>query len=197
MVEFGNYNFSFDKDESYAILKNIFYQANKSFIKKDISLIKDDVAERTLCGALTSHLEHELKSMHISGYYVDVEYNRNNGQIKTIFDDDWSVVKVQCDLIIHSRGEIVAQDNLIAIEMKKDYRDEEDCETDRKRLRALTKSTYNNDIWSFDGETFPEHVCRYILGIFYFIDERKHLIKLEYYRNGKIESKKVIRLLKQ
>lgn len=27
----------------------------------------------------------------------------------------------------------------------------------------------NDDIWSFDGKALPEHVCRYILGVYYEI----------------------------
>ena len=38
-------------------------------------------------------------------YYVDVEYNRNKGKIKTIIDDNENVININCYLIIHSRGE--------------------------------------------------------------------------------------------
>lgn len=57
------------------------------------------------------------------GYFADAEYNRKqNGQIKTIIDENMEEVKVQCDLILHSRGKNVERDNLIAIEMKKSNR---------------------------------------------------------------------------
>ena len=58
-----------------------------------------------------------------SGYYTDVEYNRNAGGIKTIRKtirgQQEEIIPINCDLILHSRGENVDQDNLIAIEMKK------------------------------------------------------------------------------
>jgi len=145
-----------------------------------------------LCGALKSHIEEELTKNNISGYYADVEYNRSGGRIKTIVNDELQVINVQCDLIVHSRGEKIEQDNLIAIEMKKNYRRADDCQSDRLRLCALTKSSYNNDMWSFGGKTFPEHVCRYVLGVFYEIDRRHGQIRLEFYRNGNLESTKII-----
>ena len=52
---------------------------------------------------------------------MDTEYNRNGGSLKTIFDNerDLKVIKVTCDIIVHSRGKNIKQDNLICIEMKK------------------------------------------------------------------------------
>ena len=142
-----NPTLEYDNEKAYLILKAIFNNANRTFLKTDRSLIDDDVAERTLCGALKSHLEKELSFAKIKGYYVDVEYNRNYGQVKTILDDNFEVVSIQCDLIVHSRGNNIKQDNLLAIEMKKSYRDQFSKDLDRMRLRALTKSTYDNDIW--------------------------------------------------
>ena len=182
----------YDNEESYQILKTIFNKANRIFLKNDRSLFDDGVAERALCGALKSHLEKELALAKIEGYYVDVEYNRNNGQVKTILDDNCEVISIQCDLIVHSRGNNIEQDNLLAIEMKKSYRDQDSKDTDRMRLRALTKSTYDNDIWAYDGKSFPKRVCRYILGVFYEVDHTKQVIYLEYYRNGKMISKNKI-----
>lgn len=51
--------------------------------------------------------------------------------------------------------------------MKRSERPEEEKVSDRARLRTLTKSSFD-DVWSFDGETHPEHVCGYELG--YFIE---------------------------
>lgn len=163
-------------------------------MKQDKSLIDSDISERTLCGALKSHLEKNLRRYKIKGYFVDVEYNRNNGQVKTILDENYEVVNIQCDLIIHSRGENFKQDNLLAIEMKKSYRSEESKKSDRLRLRALTKSTYDKDVWAYDGRSFPEHVCRYIIGVFYEIDEKNRRIFLEYYRNGTMQYRREISL---
>lgn len=77
-----------------------------------------NVAERSLCSTLAQCLYLEIRHSKYSRYYVDIEYNRNNGRVKTIYNDDLKIVTIICDLIVYSRGEIVAKDNLIALEMK-------------------------------------------------------------------------------
>ncbi|BBH20437.1 hypothetical protein Back11_17820 [Paenibacillus baekrokdamisoli] len=169
-------------------LIKIFEDANKSFIRSDIDLLLSKVSERTLCGALMIHIYNFIKNSEFIDYKVDVEYNRNkNGKVKTslktIRGPKDIVVKINCDLIVHSRGNIIEQDNLIAIEMKKSGRKQDEKDNDRFRLIALTKDSYD-EIWSFDGKTLPEHVCRYALGIYYEIDYRSRRILLEYYCKG-------------
>lgn len=55
-------------------------------------------------------------------YFVDIEYNRNKGSIKTIkkttLGPNGQIIPINCDLILHSRGNRLEQDNLIALEMK-------------------------------------------------------------------------------
>ncbi len=63
--------------------------------------------------------------------------------------------------------------------MKKSNRPTYEKESDRVRLMALTKDSYD-DIWSFDGKTLPENVCRYALGIYYEINPSRRTIDLEY-----------------
>ena len=121
-----------------------------------------------------------------TGYYADVEYNRNQGGIKTIRktiqDIHEEIIPINCDLILHSRGEIVEQDNLIAIEMKKSNASAREKQKDRERLIALTKDSFN-DVWAWDNN-FPEHVCRYVLGVYYEINYNRKEITIEYYRRG-------------
>ena len=56
-------------------------------------------------------------------------------------------------------------------------------QSDKERLKALTKDSFD-DVWSFDGTTLPEHVCRYIIGIYYEINFTTRKIHLEYYKQG-------------
>lgn len=186
--------FDYDNLVDYTYLKQIFTKANKDFLLKDYDLLESDVAETALCGALKSRMEKFLDKDKIYDYYVDLEYNRNNGNIKTIIDEELAIIKIKCDFILHSRGHNPKQDNLLALEMKKSYRSQEEKDTDRKRLIALTKSTYDNDVWSYDGKTFPEHVCRYIIGIYYEIDWENKKIIIEYYKGGQLAESKIIRL---
>ena len=85
------------------------------------------------------------------------------------------------------------QDNLIAIEMKKSNRPKKEKNDDRRRIIALSKDRYG-DVWSYDGETLPEHVCRYKLGIYYEINFSKKFILLEYYYRGNLEVEEKVSL---
>lgn len=169
-------------------LNRIITPALDDFFKKEISSILNDVSERNLCARLAMHFEHHMREIGLNGYYADPEYNRKQeGRVKTILSGNMEVVQITCDLIIHSRGEIPVKDNLIAIEMAKINKSSGDVLSDRQRLMALTKSSYD-EIWSFDGETLPEHVCGYIKGLYLIIDSKNRQAKVEHYAQG-MESK--------
>ena len=184
--------------KTYDKMVALFEKSNERFLERDRSLFIDQVSERTLCGALMLHIDRILHDdQKLVGYHVDVEYNRNAGAIKTICKTikgpDMKVIRINCDLIVHSRGEITKQDNLIAIEMKKSTAPKTRKDKDRERLMALTKDTFD-DMWSFDGKSLPEHVCRYLLGVFYEIDFGKKLIHIEYYRKGSMAKKYTVNI---
>jgi hypothetical protein len=166
------------------LLANIFRDSSDIFLVAEVKNILNGVAERNLCGRLAIYLTDKLRENGITGYYADPEYNRKqNGQVKTILDNEMNVVSIQCDLIVHSRGKNINQDNLIAIEMKKSNRPDSEKESDRKRLRALTKDSYD-DIWSADGIALPEHVCGYIIGIYMELNRLARTCLFETYRKG-------------
>lgn len=170
-------------EEIYGEMVSFFEKANEEFITTDSSLILSRASERSLCGALMQRLNQYLPER-CSSYHVDVEYNRRQGgKIKTIMSDQLSIINITCDLIVHSRGENIEQDNLICLEMKKSYRSDEEKNKDRERVRILTKDSYD-DVWSYDGKTLPEHVCRYVLGIYYEINITLRMILIEYYSKG-------------
>jgi hypothetical protein len=165
----------------------IFHEANSKFLSKNTVLFTTEVSERTLCGALMIAINSEIKKgfdrlNRYRNYFVDVEYNRNGGIVKTIINDDLKIVPINCDLILHSRGHHKWQDNLIAIEMKKVNRPEIEKLNDRNRLMALTRLT--DGVWSADGLTLPEHVCGYVLGIYYEVDTKNMTVHIEFYSEG-------------
>jgi len=167
-------------------LNQIITPALDDFFTNELSSILADVAERNLCARLAMHLENHMKAVGLVGYYADPEYNRQQeGQVKTILDGNLEVIQITCDLIVHSRGEILEQDNLIALEMAKPNKTAADMQNDRNRLIALTKSSYD-DIWSYDGKTFPEHVCGYVKGLYLIIDRNKRQAILESYAQGAV-----------
>lgn len=168
-------------------LKQLFITANDKFLAKELSLITTNVAERCICAAMKPFFEYEIKkNSKYKKYHVDVEYNKNAGHVKTIINDKLEVINVTCDFLVHSRGENENLENLIALEMKKAYRPQNEKDDDRNRLIALTKPISTNEIWSYDGKTFPQHVCGFKLGIYYEIDLPHNNILVEYYAEGKL-----------
>lgn len=169
-------------------LEKIFEKANGSFIRKNRILFETRVAERTLCGALMIEFHEAIKDTKYAGYFVDVEYNRNIGgklktQKKTMLGMDEQVITINCDLIVHSRGQIKSQDNLIALEMKKSTGRKTGKENDRNRLECLTRVS-DLDMESHGCRALPEHVCGYGLGIYYEINFRRMNVLVEYYQKG-------------
>lgn len=180
----------YEDEKIFNKLIKIFEKANKQFLEENIHLLDYEVSERSLCGSLMKNLNEKLIGTKFESYYVDIEYNRNKGGklktlVKTINGLKQRIIKITCDLIVHSRGEIIQNDNLIALEMKKSSRPFKEKDSDRERLSCLTKSSYD-EVWSYDGITLPEHVCRYVLGIYYEVDFEARVICIEYYRKGQL-----------
>lgn len=166
------------------LIEQIFQESKDIFFVEECNNILCDIAERNLCGRLSIYLTCRLKEHNIKGYFADTEYNRKQGgQVKTILDEKFNIVTIQSDLIVHSRGNFIEQDNLLAIEMKKSTRPEAEKIADRKRLRAMTKTSYDG-VSSADGQTHPEHVCGYILGVYIILNIAARTYTLEFYRHG-------------
>jgi hypothetical protein len=173
-------------------LKKLFNDAVTIFLRNERENIINNVAERNLCARLSYYIENLLSSYKLSGYFADPEYNRKqNGEVKTILDKELKVVNIQCDIILHSRGHNIKNDNLVAIEMKKAYQNDIEKNNDRERLRALTKDSYN-EIWSNDGKTHPEHVCGYSLGVYMEIDSNNKTCLLEFYEKGQKKLEEIL-----
>ena len=67
--------------------------------------------------------------------------------------------------------------------MKKANRPQQDKNSDRIRLMAMTKDTYD-ETWSNDGKTHPEHVCGYVLGFYLEFNLEQRKILVEEYQKG-------------
>lgn len=170
--------------ESKITLINLFKDAIADFFIGEKDNILDGVSERSLCARLAYYLQLGLTKYDLQDYYVDTEYNRKqDGRVKTLLNEEMIVVTITCDLIIHSRGQKLKDDNLIALEMKKSSRPQSEKVSDQNRLRALTKDSYDG-VWSADGKNHPEHVCGYKLGYYMEIDQVQQKCLLETYMHG-------------
>lgn len=158
-------------------LKGMFWEANRAFLENHASLLKRELSERCLCGALMYELNKQLEKNGCNNYYADIEFNRafentiNN--VKHLPDEEGTPKRVFPDIIVHSRGE-VGLDNLIALEMKKSIASQEEKDDDKARLKHLTKLNTNTSFGSYE----------YILGIYYEINLDKAEIKIEFFYDG-------------
>lgn len=169
----------------------LFDETANVFFEREVQNILDNVAERNLCGRFAIYLTPKLQEYDINEYYADPEYNRKQGgRVKTILDGEMNEITIQCDLIVHSRGEKIEQDNLIIVEMKKSTRPEAEKVADRIRLRAMTKNSYDG-IWSNDGITHPEHVCGYIVGVYMILNLATRSCSFEYYQHGDLINERI------
>ena len=170
------------------LILDIFSSSLQTLLHEEAQEIIEGVNERNNCARWAMYLQQEAQNQGLEEYIADAEYNRKqNGQIKTILDGEGKVVTINCDLILHTRGANIAADNLIAIELKKHDRPDEEKQRDRERLRALTKDSYDG-IWMNDGSTPPEHVCGYRLGAYVELDRNQRLCHVEFYKNGEYDS---------
>lgn len=165
-------------------LRTLFHASFQCFLETEAENMCAGISERNLCARLANILE--LKA-HESGlpkeYKADVEYNRKQGgEIKTIIDDNLKIIKITCDIILHSRGKMGEEDNLIAIEMKKKERPKSEGVSDRQRLALMTRKSFDN-IWSWNG-TSPEHVCGYRYGYYIEFDIKNMMCKITEFTNG-------------
>lgn len=176
----NKYSVQADKKAKLAI--KVFYNANKLFIKDNIRNIELGVSEVTLQGDFAQAFKDSLKEMKIYNYYSDINYNKNKYFTKCIINEKMEYFDIFCDLIIHSRGESLEQDNLLAIEMKK-KENRKDRLKDIKRLEIMTSDSYIGEIL-FDE--LPPYICRYSLGIFYDLDVKRRQIKLDFYQHGEL-----------
>lgn len=83
-------------------LRELFLESLNDFFIDERENIINDISERNLCSRLAMILESKAIKIGLAGYFADIEYNRKNGRVKTILDDNYVVKKINCDLILHS-----------------------------------------------------------------------------------------------
>lgn len=145
-------------------LRDLFRAALQRFAELERSNVASGVSERSLCARLAMVLEPMALERGLCGYFADVEYNRGRGdRVKAIIDAQYRVLSVTCDLILHARG-VRQPDNLIAVEMKRHSHRQDDKDSDRERLRALTGAA--RELMDYGTGRPVEHVSGYALGYF-------------------------------
>lgn len=178
------------------ILLNMLRRAINILYETDYENIKLDVTEQNICARLAHHLENLMREYDNShtrkmfkNYYVDVEYNRMvdlnwKKHKKSIIYPSGIKETIICDLLVHSRGKVKKQENLLALEMKK-TKNEDSVDSDQYRLMCLIlpapndsqcKSMYNTLLGVF--LEYNENECNMIC-YEYFDEENKYILKTE------------------
>jgi hypothetical protein len=159
-------------------LEDLFREALGELLANEYTLVRKDAHEQSLCGRLAIYLDRLKDKYGYEPYYVDVEYNRRGEGIKEIRHPiTGEYIDVTCDILLHCRGER-DDDNLIAVEMKKDYASDERKQRDRQRLQALTLPMP-------EGGS-PDYVCGYQLGYYLEVHIGDATLLIEKYRSGQM-----------
>ena len=173
-------------DVSLPAMRRLFRYALAEFCAGEANNIRSGVSERNLCQRLSFPLERAAFAAGLEGYRADVEYNRaNDDTIKTIVGERMEPVTITCDLILHSRGQMPEQDNLIAIEMKRSGHPIAEKAKDRHRLMALTREPFDG-VWPAGIDIEFEYVCDYVVGYFMVLDRRSDAFRIEEYVRGRL-----------
>ena len=158
-------------------IKEILIQGLQELYSQDYKNIDDGVSEMNLCSRLAHYMQCLLKCnlnhTEFEHYFVDVEYDRmGKDNAKRVSS---SSRNIRCDLLIHSRG-TKTQDNLLALEMKKDS-NSSNIEEDKSRLMEFTTWNENSD---------DSFVCNTILGAFVTIGKTECAI--EFFQDGEFHN---------
>jgi len=104
----------------FKVVRAVFKLALDEFFVRESAALCEYVAERNNCGRLAIYMQRAADEAGLVGYIADPEYNRKQGgQIKTTMDSDLQVITITPDVVLHSRGARIEDDNLIVVEMKK------------------------------------------------------------------------------
>ena len=150
-------------------LKGMFWEANRAFLENHASLLKRELSERCLCGALMYELNKQLEKKNLKKYYADIEFNRvikkATNKVKQLPDEEGAPKRIFPDIIVHNRSEY-NPDNLLGYAK----------EIDKNRLSLLTS-------------LYP---YKYKLGVYYEINHKKRQIRIEFYQDGENVEDKIL-----
>jgi len=110
--------------------------ALNKLLERDRPLLLNDSSEWSVAHRLAVYIENEF-----DGWDVDCEYNRVDNGSKPKYSNSRLA---RPDIIVHRRGRLTKDDNLIAIEIKKNATDVDD-----NKLKSYTSPTCINKPYQY------------------------------------------------
>jgi len=75
-----------DESKMKNSIKEIFSESLDDFLEKELDLLESCVSERSICGRIAQLLNLKtIDKTEFENYHVDIEYNRNQGEIKNYY----------------------------------------------------------------------------------------------------------------
>lgn len=150
--------------EKVKIIKDVIKNSVKLIFENDFVLLKNNTHEQDISHRFAHYMENSLNNylwFRQSQLSVDVEYNRDIADTKTIDNEN-----CRPDIIIHER--LTHKNNVIVIEIKKDS---EYDRVDFERLKKFTKIS-------------EENPYKYQIGLYLSFSTNDKKATYVYFKNG-------------
>lgn len=171
-------------------LVQIYEAAFQTFAERDFQLLDSNAHEQSWSHRIAMYMEMMARRMELDPrYQVDCEYNRNGNGVKRIRTGA-RTPSITCDIILHSRGQIEEQDNLIAIEIKKSVRPLGAKNAYRDRIVALTRGMEGVEMYEWKGSYLPLYVCGYGFGVYLEFNVNEMMLLEERYVSGALTKRR-------
>lgn len=135
-----------DNSVPWEIIENVLFKSFQTLVRIDSTLLEIGVNERSLTHRLAMHIQQHLRvhEQYFLDCDVDCEYNRSLDEIKRLASvapglvspENVDAVTIYPDILIHRRIRQFRDNNILVIEVKKNY---EPSALDIEKLSKLTK----------------------------------------------------------
>jgi len=166
------------------IIFSLLEHALDDFYAKEQINLQLDVHEIAHGHRLAIYFENRLREYDnarqeklFENYFVDIEFNRmEGGAVKTVFYDGMQH-ETRCDILLHSKGEVPAKENLLVVELKKEHSTNKE-QDDIKEIKRMVSPAE-------DGAP-DRSICDTLLGVYLKIGQNCYFGSRYWFENNAI-----------